>query len=77
MATKIVIEVRGGIVVGVHSNENLEIHVVDYDTQGMDRQTLVEYAEDLETPRERDSNNVEEVLTRGIEELLTEAHFLH
>lgn len=65
---KILIIVRGGVVQAVHSNENVEIHIVDHDTQGMNEGDLQVYAEDIKVPRSPDSiGAVDEILSKEIE----------
>ena len=70
---KVVITVRGGVVQSVHSDQDIEIHVVDYDTDGHNKESLGEYAEDLLMPRQRDTNNPSKYLLEAYSEFIDEA----
>lgn len=74
---KVVIEVIKGVVQAVHStNPDIEVHIVDYDTNGMDKESLMEYASEVLIPRGPDSGDCHEILTDASKALTREAEEL-
>lgn len=56
---RIVIEIKSGIVIGVSSTHDIEVYVIDYDTDGMDNDDLIEYKETIKIPSIVKAGNIQ------------------
>lgn len=74
---KVVIEICNGVVHAAFSDHPVEIHIIDFDTQGMNKETLTEYAEEILIPMSiLGRNDISEVLEQAKAALLKEAEEL-
>lgn len=74
---KVVIEIKDGILIGIHSDEPIELHFIDYDTEGLSKQELLDCAEDILLPIEiQGGSDIESVLDESRQIFLKEAETL-